>query len=265
VVGYVWVAGLCSFAAHFVSPDPDLVAGLILSLALPPVTSLYALSVPEDERTMHPLWRAASDAAALAFLAWIGLSVVTFPVLRSWGAAPAEWALQLPGDSLPRQQQYELLHGVTINAPPAKVWPWLAQIGQDRAGFYSYDWLERLFGADIHNANVIRDEWQVVEPGDYVPATQPNYAGGLFGEQPGWTIDAVHPERALVLRNWGAFVLMPQPDGTTRLLVRSTISNRNIPAWAAGLNLAAFELPHFIMQRRMLLGIKERAEGPPNL
>jgi len=68
------------------------------------------------------------------------------------------------------------------------------------------------------------------------------------------------PNRVLVLRNGGAFVLVPQPDGQTRLLIRSTNSHDRIPAWAAALNLTLFELPHFIMQRRMLLGIKTLAE-----
>lgn len=68
------------------------------------------------------------------------------------------------------------------------------------------------------------------------------------------------PNRVLVLRNGGAFVLVPQPDGQTRLLIRSTSSHDRIPAWAAALNLTLFELPHFIMQRRMLLGIKSLAE-----
>lgn len=81
-------------------------------------------------------------------------------------------------------------------------------------GFYSYSWLERLFGADIRNANEIRPEWQSRSVGDRVYATQHGYLGGLFGERPGWTVDVVDPEHALVLR----------------------------------------------LQRRMMLGIKERAE-----
>jgi hypothetical protein len=68
------------------------------------------------------------------------------------------------------------------------------------------------------------------------------------------------PERALVLRNWGAFVLQPLPGNRTRFLIRSTISNERIPAWLAAINFTAFELPHFVMQRRMMLGIKARAE-----
>lgn len=73
-------------------------------------------------------------------------------------------------------------------------------------------------------------------------------------------IEAFEPDRALVLKNWGAFVLVPQPGDRTRLLIRSTISHERIPAWAAALNFTLFELPHFIMQRRMLLGIKALAE-----
>lgn len=77
---------------------------------------------------------------------------------------------------------------------------------------------------------------------------------------PGWTIEVFDQNRALVLRTWGAFVLEPSPGCRTRLLVRSTISHARIPGWAAALNLPLFELPHFLMQRRMLLGIKALAE-----
>jgi hypothetical protein len=168
--------------------------------------------------------------------------------------------MALPGDRTPRTPQLEILHAITIEAPPSAVWPWLAQIGQDRAGFYSYDWLERAFGANVHNVSVIRPEWQTRTVGEQVYAVEAGYMGGLFGERPGWTIDVFEPGHALVLENWGAFVLVPQPDGNTRLLIRSTISHERIPAWAAAVNLTLFELPHVIMQRRMLLGIKTLAE-----
>ncbi len=168
--------------------------------------------------------------------------------------------MALPGDRVPRTPPLEIMHGVTINAPPEAVWPWLAQLGQDRAGFYSYDWLERAFGANVHNVSVIRPEWQARTAGEWVYATDAGYMGGLFGERPGWIIEVFEPNRALVLRNWGAFVLLPQAEGRTRLLIRSTISHERIPAWAAAMNLMLFELPHFIMQRRMLLGIRSLAE-----
>jgi hypothetical protein len=134
------------------------------------------------------------------------------------------------------------------------------QLGQDRGGFYSYTWLERAFGAHITNADVIRPEWQHRQVGDRVYATQEGYLGGVFDERPGWTITYLRPPQAVVLGGWGAFVLVPTLDGRTRLLIRSTISNERIPTWAAAMNLTLFELPHFIMQRRMMLGIKERAE-----
>jgi uncharacterized protein YndB with AHSA1/START domain len=168
--------------------------------------------------------------------------------------------MALPGDPVVRDPSLEILHAVTIDAPPEAVWPWLVQIGQDRGGFYSYTWLERAFGAQIRNADTIHPEWQARRVGDYVYATQPGYLGGLVVERPGWVIDRLDPGRAMVLRHWGAFVLQPRDGGRTRLLVRSTISHDRIPAWLAAVNFTAFELPHFIMQRRMLLGIKARAE-----
>ena len=168
--------------------------------------------------------------------------------------------MALPGDRTPRTPEVEILHGITIEAPPTAVWPWLAQLGQDRGGFYSYDWLERAFGAHVHNVSDIRPEWQTRVVGEHVYATEAGYMNGLFGERPGWKVELFEPNRALVLQNWGAFVLLPQPEGHTRLLIRSTISSPRIPVWAAALNFTAFELPHFIMQRRMLLGIKALAE-----
>jgi uncharacterized protein YndB with AHSA1/START domain len=169
-------------------------------------------------------------------------------------------AMALPGDAPDRRPSDEIQHAVTIDAPPEAVWPWLVQLGQDRAGFYSYDWLERAAGVDIHNVLEIRAEWQARQSGELVRATQPGYLGGVFGPELGWRLDDVQPGRALVLRNWGAFVLVPTADGRTRFIVRSTITNPRIPVWAAVLNMGAFELPHFIMERRMMLTIKALAE-----
>ena len=209
-------------------------------------------------------WRVSADAVGLLFLAWVAASATLWPWHRSWGTRSEEWA-SLPGDRQPRVPALEILHGVTIDAPPSTVWAWLVQIGQDRAGFYSYERLERLFGADIHNVEALRSDWQTRRVGDFVPATQAGYLGGIFGDRPGWRVDLVEPNHALVLRYWGAFVLLPQGDGRTRFLIRSTISSERIPAWAAALNLTAFELPHFIMQRRMMLNIKAFAErSAPN-
>jgi hypothetical protein len=262
VMPLAWAAGISALAAHVAQPRSDLWFGVVLSLTLPILAILYVATLPAPPRSGHRgRWRRLGTAMGFAFLAWVTASAAVWPVHRGWGTTQADWIRALPGDRDPRTPQFEILHAVTIDAPPQRVWPWLVQVGQDRAGFYSYDWLERLFGADIHNVDEVRPEWQFRRVGDLVPATQPDYLGGVFGDRPGWVVDVVQPNEALVLRGWGAFVLTSQPGGGTRLLVRSTMSNDRIPVWAAALNLAAFQLPHFIMQRGMLLGIKKRAEA----
>jgi uncharacterized protein YndB with AHSA1/START domain len=209
----------------------------------------------------HPgLRHRLAVAAAAAFLLYVVGAVVLWPLHRGWGSEPREHALSLPGDRADRNPALELQYAVTIDAPPEAVWAWLVQLGQDRAGFYSYDWLERLFGADVHNVNEIRAEWQDRRPGDFVRATQPNYLWGLLGNDIGWTVTEVEPGRALVLRNWGAFVLQPTGTNQTRFIIRTTVGDPGTPPWMAGLDMMTFELPHFIMQRRMMLQIKRLAE-----
>jgi hypothetical protein len=207
-------------------------------------------------------WHVVAATVGVLFLTYVGVAAASWPWHRAWGSTPEELAMALPGDAPDRDPADEIQHAVTIDAPPDAVWPWLAQLGQDRAGFYSYDWLERAIGAEIHNVREIRPEWQTRQAGDFVRATQPGYLGGLFGPDLGWRLDEVQPGRAMVLRNWGAFVLVPTADGRTRFIVRSTITNPQIPVWAAVLNLGVFELPHFIMERRMMLTIKALAEQP---
>ena len=205
-------------------------------------------------------WHVAALIAGFAFVSYVFVAAVSWPWHSAWGTTADERALSLPGDPPDRHLALEVQHAVTIDAPVDDVWPWLVQIGQDRAGFYSYDWLERAVGADIHNVEEIRAEWQERRVGDFVRATQRDYLGGLFGPDLGWTVAAVEPRRALVLKNWGTFALVPATDGQTRFIIRSTMSHRAIPVWASVLNLLAFELPHFIMERRMMLTIKALAE-----
>ena len=259
VVPVSLAAGVCALGVQFWRADADLWPGVIFSAALPLLATLYAATWP-DSGGGRGRPRLVWTTLAYAFLAWVAASALLWPWHRSWGSEPVEWQMALPGDPVPREPALEILHAVTIDAPPEAVWPWLVQIGQDRGGFYSYTWLERAFGAQIRNADTIHPEWQARRVGETVYATQPGYLGGLVGERPGWVIDRLDPGRALVLRHWGAFVLQPHEGGRTRLLVRSTISHGRIPAWLAAVNFTAFELPHFIMQRRMLLGIKARAE-----
>lgn len=212
----------------------------------------------------HPahgrIWHAAGLVAGFALLLYVTAATFSYPWHRAWGSTGAELAMSLPGDPPVRDRALEIQHAITIAAPPSEVWAWLVQLGQDRAGFYSYDWLERAVGADVHNVLDIRPEWQSRQAGDFVRAAQRGYLRAFFPEGPGWTVTYVDPGRALVLENWGAFVLLPMADGETRFIIRSTISNRKIPVWASALNLVTFQLPHFIMQRRMMLNIKSLAE-----
>ena len=257
----VAAGGVCSLIAQSLLGHADLWFGVVLSFALPILTATFVALAGEQSNAGHSPWRVAGDVIGVALFAWIAVSVTIWPFSRTWGAAPHEWVMTLPGDTPDRAPTFEILHGVTIDAPPSAVWPWLVQLGQDRAGFYSYERFERLFGADIHNVREIRPEWQTRHVGDRVFAAAP---GSIYerplGERPGWTVTHVDPNHALVLENWGAFVLLPDLNGRTRFLIRSQISNERIPAWAAALNFTAFELPHFIMQRRMMLNIKELAE-----
>ena len=170
--------------------------------------------------------------------------------------------MPLPGDELVPDARYRMDHAITIAAPADSVWPWLVQLGQDRGGFYSYAGLERLIGDDVHNADRIHPEWQQRKVGDLVRAAQPDYLGGRLGPDLGWRIVRLDPPHALVIENWGAFVVRPQPDGTTRLHIRLRGEGKpSLTSVVLGpLNLLVFEPAHFIMERGMLRGIKSRAE-----
>jgi hypothetical protein len=218
------------------------------------------VSIPRRERTHEPAGRLArlGGAAAFAVIAYVAVVILARPWHSRWGSTDTELNAALPGDALVPDAHYSIQHAVSIRAAPEAIWPWLLQMGQDRGGFYSYDWLERLIGDEIWNADRIHPEWQSRQVGDLVRATQPDYLGGVFGPDLGWKITLMEPSRAIALQGWGAFVLQPD-SGSTRLIVRTRGNSR--PNVVLGpLGLLIFEPAHFIMERRMLLGIKERAE-----
>ena len=194
-------------------------------------------------------------------LGWATIVVLWRPMYVHWGTTAAERAAPLFGDDGWTDALYRVDHGVTIRAPADSVWPWLVQFGQDRAGFYSYDWLERLAGDDVHNADRIHPEWQHLETGDFIRAAQPGYLGGRFGDL-GWRVTSILPGRALVLENWGAFVLQPVDSSTTRFLVRTRGEGAaTLASVVLGpISTFVFEPAHFIMQRGMMMGIRDRAE-----
>ena len=213
-------------------------------------------------RPAHPLRLRAWTALGWAFLAYAGAVVALRPWYLTWGTTPDERMMALPGDGLVPEAHYRMDHAITIHASADAVWPWLAQMGQDRGGFYSYDELERLVGADIHNANELVPAWQQRDTGDLVRAVPADWMGGRFGRDIGWRVAHLDPGRAIVLQNWGAFVVRPIDARTSRLQIRlrgdGTPTVRG--ALLGPLGLLVFEPAHFIMERGMMRGIKERAE-----
>ncbi len=248
-----------SLALLAIYRPPTALAGLLIDVVLAGV--VLWLPVPPRFRTAadrKSRGRLLAQAGAVACLAYLAAVILTRPWHSRWGSTDAELVAALPGDDVVPNARYTIQHAVTIRAAPDDVWPWLAQLGQDRGGFYSYDWLERLVGDDVRNADRVHPEWQTLHEGDLVRATQPDYLGGVFGRDIGWRVVRVEPERVLVLSGWGAFVLQPV-EGGTRFMVR-TRGDGNPNVLLAPLGLLVFEPAHFIMERRMLLGIKERAE-----
>jgi hypothetical protein len=175
----------------------------------------------------------------------------------NWGATPKEIAMRLSGDELLEDADIVANRAVGIDAPPSGVWPWLVQMGPGRGGAYTYDWIENLFGLGMHSSERIHPEWQQLEIGG-TPSVKP-------GSEPGpnaMRVRVLEPERALVTASddgkwvWG-FYLFPDDDGT-RLLSRNRIkTSSSLPA---KLGMAVMTLGSWVMERKMLLGIKERAE-----
>jgi hypothetical protein len=205
----------------------------------------------------HPLIRGAAFAAAWSFLLYVALVIVARPWQRSWGSNDDERQRPLPGDEHADSPRRAGDRAIAIRAPARDVWPWVAQIGQDRGGFYSIVPLERLFGVHVRNADRIEPAWQTPRTGDFVRATQDDWLGGIFGDHIGWEVDHVLPGRLLALRYW-IFEVQPTDAHGARLHVRTHAGDAPVPI--APLLLLAFEPAHFVMERAMLLGIRERAE-----
>src|SRR4051794_10385237 len=123
-----------------------------------------ASAVRAVRRHRHPRRAAIAASALVAAYATVGR-----PLMLHWGATCEELHTRLPGDDLVPGRAIQSTRAITVEAPVAAVWPWLAQLGQDRAGFYSYEALENLAGCEIHNADEIHPEWQERARGETVP------------------------------------------------------------------------------------------------
>lgn len=207
--------------------------------------------------------------APLAIATVVG---VLYPAARrralSWGATPQEAAGALAGDSLLTDADLVATRGVDVAAPPADVWPWLAQIGAGRGGFYSYDRLENLVGCDIRSADTVVDAWQHPAMGDAVHlhpdialAVAEVEAGShlvLLGapDATGPADDAAAPDMPFDF-TW-SFVVRPVVRTGSRLLVRERYAYRTPRARALVEPVSWVSL---VMTRRMLRGIRDRAEA----
>ncbi|MFC1997440.1 hypothetical protein ACFLXI_07525 [Chloroflexota bacterium] len=208
---------------------------------------------------------AACTAAVAAYILAIR------PWHLRWGSTDEELDLSLPGDDLVPKPKLTATHSITINASKTQIWPWLVQIGQGRGGFYSYDWIENAMGLDIHTSNQILPEHQDLKVGDLIPLSEdefgvpvaildPEKSLVLHGDtrEPGPGIAPVMKEGDYMTTVWG-FHLVPKGDGRTRLVERILIDWNESP-----LNTLFYrvflEPGSFIMEQKMLRGIKERAE-----
>jgi hypothetical protein len=172
----------------------------------------------------------------------------------TWGATPDEAVRALPGDELLPEPDVVATRAITIGAPPSAIWPWLVQMGSGRGGAYTYDWIENLFGLGMHSATEVLPEFQDLAVGDVLPL--PN--------GPSMRIEVLEPERTMVVRSedgtwvW-IFALSPVEEGT-RLISRNRIATPNASPVARLAYLLLMEPGSLVMERKMLLGIRERAE-----
>jgi hypothetical protein len=181
--------------------------------------------------------------------------------LLRWGATADEVREALPGDNLVRDPHLTATRAITIHRTAAEVWPWIAQLGQGRGGFYSYDRLENLIGCDIHSADRVVAAWQEVRVGHEVRLAPEVALAVALADAPlalvlrGGVPMGVHPPPYDF--SW-AFVLHEEPPGVTRLVVRERY--RYLRAWAR-LIVEPVAVVSFVMTQRMLLGIRDRAEA----
>lgn len=219
--------------------------------------------------------RLLGRGAVLAGAAIAAYTLAMRPWHRRWGATPEEVARALPGNELVAEPVTCATHAITIRAPAADVWPWLVQLGQNRGGLYSYEWLENLAGCQMRNTDRIIPELQHLQVGDLVRLGPEPY--------PAYTVWRLERGRALVLRTadphsgravepsdlasgawlgtW-AFVLDQRDDQTTRLLVRLQNQWRRPSPVNFLVGLVVTEPAHFVMERKMLKTIKRLVEPP---
>jgi len=194
----------------------------------------------------------ASSLAATVY------AFVIRPWMLRWGSTVEEQARPLPGDDIEPHAEYVTTRATTIRAPAAAIWPWLIQMGQDRAGFYTHNWMERLLRSGIPDTAHIQPEWQHLEVGDLVRTNR-----DIRGKPMGWPVAQVDPGRSLVLISKGmpagtyAFVVEPIDEGASRLIVRDRARWK---WWEWPFATLVYEPLHAYMETGLISGVRQRAE-----
>jgi hypothetical protein len=171
--------------------------------------------------------------------------------ILNWGATAAEADARLPGDELLEHADGVATRAITIDAPAAAVWPWIAQIGPSpRGGAYTYDWIENLLGLAMHSTDRVLPEYQHTQVGDTL-----GYGKNRM------RFERVEPERVLATRsedgNWVWSFILDERNGKTRLISRNRF---RLPTLVAKIGMLPMEPASLVMERKMLRGIKQRAE-----
>jgi hypothetical protein len=208
----------------------------------------------------------------LAAGAVVALSAAARPRLRNWGSTPHDRTRTLPGDGLIADERWACTMAITIAAPAAAVWPWLAQMGGDRAGWYSFDHLDR---GGRPSARELDPRWTPAREGDRLVTVPGRSWFDVVGAEPGRSLilrasldlrgrpfdpRAGRP-RGFVDSRW-EFFLDPQADGSTRLIARTAGASGPRP-WTDIMDVAFWHPAHVIMQIRQLRQLKRRAEERP--
>jgi hypothetical protein len=186
---------------------------------------------------------------------WIAAYRFWRPWCLGWGATAGEIAGHQAGDDLLPVADIVSTRAVEVRAPASEIWPWLVQMGPGRGGAYTYDWIENLFGLGMHSADEILPEHQHLEVG---------FALSLGRRGPVLRVASLQPRESLVFRsddgNWVWAFTLARAGEVTRLISRNRIATPGATAPVRAFNRYIMEPGSLIMERKMLLGIRQRAE-----
>jgi hypothetical protein len=228
---------------------------------------LHRLAARIEGRIPKDDWRDVLEGIAGAS---VMVAAFLTPFLRDarnvWGMDAEDAGKVYPGDDLVPSPRWSWTHGIEIDATADEVWPWIAQLGADHAGFYSYQWLENIAGCEVRNAEAVHADWSLEKGASLVlHPDAPPLRVALFERGRHLVAHAAADAEARaqgkpwVEVSW-AFVLEPLPDGRCRLVSRYRCATSDDLATRLQFGPALVEPVGFAMDRRMLIGIKERAE-----